>query len=159
MKNINKMMPVTSPMSSKDLQRLTECVSYIGQGALRRTLPPRRDHITQKVRMGRRTLYVSVHDDQAPAELFLRATGADCTPETIALYDVIARLLSIALQWGASSLEKVGDLLTGAQFGPCGPVSGHDRLKHYSDLRHRIYRQLPHSDLGHVQSIMKEVSL
>lgn len=31
--------------------------------------------------------------------------------------------MSIALQYGAS-LEKLGDLLTGAQFVPCGTVSG-----------------------------------
>jgi len=52
-------------MSDKDLQRVTECVSYIGQAAARRrSLPARRNHITQKVRIaGQRTLYISVHDD------------------------------------------------------------------------------------------------
>ncbi len=65
----------------------------------------------------------SVHDDQAPAEIFLLVKGADDSSETIALYDGIARLMSIALQYGAS-LEKVGGLLTGAQFAPCWPVSG-----------------------------------
>lgn len=77
MKNINKMMPLTSPMSSKNLQRLTERVSDIGQPSPRRSLPSRRNHITQKVRIGGRTLYVSVHDDHAPAGLFLRVKGAD----------------------------------------------------------------------------------
>jgi hypothetical protein len=95
--------------------------------AARLLLPSRRNHITQKVRIAdQRRLYISVHDDPFPAEIFLRVKGADCTPETIAHYDVIARLMSIALQYGAS-LEKLGDLLTGAKFGPCGPVSGHDR--------------------------------
>jgi len=84
----------------------------------RLALPSRRNHITQKVRIGnQRTLYISVHDDPSPAEIFLRVKGADCTPETIALYDVIARLMSLALQYGAS-LEKLGDLLRGAQFAP-----------------------------------------
>jgi hypothetical protein len=39
-------------------------------------------------------------------------------------------------------LEKLGDLLTGAQFAPCGPVSGHDRLKHGSSLPDLIGRHL-----------------
>jgi hypothetical protein len=76
----------------------------------RLTLPARRHHVTQKVRIPGRTLYISVHDDPTPAELFLRVKGLGCTAETIALYDVIARLASIALQHGAS-LAKVGDLL------------------------------------------------
>ena len=57
-----------------------------------------------------------MHDDPTPAEIFLRVKGADCTPETIALYDVIARLMSVALQYGAS-LDKLGDLFTGTLKG------------------------------------------
>lgn len=97
------------------------------------SLPARRNYITQKIRIGGRTLYISAHDDQASAEIFLRVKGNNCTPETIALYDIIARLMSIVLQYDAS-LEQVGDLLIGAQFAPCGPVSGHDRMKHCSSL-------------------------
>lgn len=144
-------------MSSKDLQRVTECVSYIGQDtSSRRSLPARRRHITQKVNIaGQRTLYVSVHDDEHPAEIFLRLKGADCTSELIGLYDVIARLLSVALQYGAS-LEKLGDLLTGAKFAPCGPVSGHDHLKHCSSLpdligRHLLIEYCGRTDLAHIQ--------
>ncbi len=85
--------------------------------------PARRHHITQKIRIGEPNRYVSVHDDQAPAEIFLLVKGADYSSETIASYDVIARLMSIALQYGAS-IEKLGDLLTGAQFAPGWPVSG-----------------------------------
>lgn len=46
----------------------------------RPALPSRRNHITQKVRIGGRTLYLSGHDDQAPAEIFLHVKGDDCTP-------------------------------------------------------------------------------
>lgn len=93
----------------------------------RLALPARRAHITQKVKIaGQRTLYLSIHDDEQPAEIFLRLKEPDCSSELIGLYDVIARLMSLALQYGAP-LEKVGDLLTGAQFTLCGPVSGHDR--------------------------------
>ena len=90
---------------------------------------------------GRRTLYLSVHDDTQPAEIFLRVKGLDCTAELVGLYDVIARLISIALPYGAP-LGKVGDLLTGAQFAPCGPVSGHDHLKSCTSLPDLIGRQL-----------------
>ncbi len=66
----------------------------------RLALPNRRHHITQKVRVaGQRTLYLSVHDDKQPAEVFLRVKGPDCSSELIGLYDVIARL-SIALLYG-----------------------------------------------------------
>jgi hypothetical protein len=86
----------------------------------RLSLPNRRNHITQKVKIaGQRTLYLSVNDDKQPTEIFLRLKGADCSSELIGLYDVIARLASLALQHGAL-LEKVGDLLTGAKFAPCG---------------------------------------
>jgi hypothetical protein len=67
----------------------------------RLTLPNRRPHITQKVKIaGRRTLYISVHDDDHPAEIFIRLKGPDCSSELIGLYDVIARLMSVALQYG-----------------------------------------------------------
>lgn len=89
-------------MSDKDLQRVTESVSDIGQAVSRRALPARRNHITQKVQIaGQRTLYLSVHDDADPAEIFLRVKGSDCSSELIGLYEVVARLMSIALQYGA----------------------------------------------------------
>lgn len=59
----------------------------------------------------------------------------------IGFYDFIARLMSLALQYGAP-VEKVGDLLTGIKFEPCGPVSGHDRIKYCSSLPDLIGRHL-----------------
>jgi hypothetical protein len=121
-------------MSDKHLQRVTESVAYIGHARVRRALTARRTHITQKLGIvGRRTLYISVHDDEQPEEIFLRVEGADCSSELIGLYDVIPRLMSIALQCGAP-LKKLGGLLAEAKFEPCGAVSGHDRLKHCSSL-------------------------
>jgi len=120
----------------------------------RRTLPTRRNHTTQKVRIaGQRTLYLSVHDDEHPSEVFLRVKGPDCSSELIGLYDVIARLMSLALQYGAP-LEKVGNLLAGAKFAPCGPVVGHDRLKHCSSVpdligRHLLVEYCGRHELGH----------
>ncbi|HKQ34480.1 MAG TPA: hypothetical protein VJT11_04155 [Nitrospiraceae bacterium] len=131
----------------------------------RLALPNRRIHITQKVKVaGQRTLYLSVHDDVQPAEIFLRLKGSDCSSELIGLYDVIARLMSLALQYGAP-LEKVGDLLAGAKFEPYGSVSGHDRLKHCTSLpdligRHLLVEYCGRAELAHVsanQSIIPEL--
>jgi hypothetical protein len=70
----------------------------------RLALPNRREHTTQKVRIaGQRTLYISVHDDEQPAEIFLRVKDPDCSAELIGLYDVVARLISIALQYGPAA--------------------------------------------------------
>jgi hypothetical protein len=90
-------------MTDKHLQRLTNCLADIGQApAPRRLLPARRHHVTQKVRIaGQRTLYISVHDQAQSAEIFLHLKGPDCSAELIGLYDVVARLMSIALQYGA----------------------------------------------------------
>ncbi len=144
-------------MSERDLQRLTSTVDDIDHGAnpRRLLLPPRRHHITQKVKIaGQRTLYLSVHDDEQPAEIFLRLKGSDCSSESIGLYDVVARLVSLALQYGAP-LEKVGALLAGAKFEPCGPVSGHDHLKYCSSLpdligRHLLVEYCGRQEMGHV---------
>jgi ribonucleoside-diphosphate reductase alpha chain len=122
----------------------------------RLALPSRRHHITQKVKIaGQRTLYISVHDDEHPAEIFLRMKGSDCSSELIGLYDVIARLICLALQYGAP-LEKIGELLAGAKFAPCGPVSGHDRLKFCRSLpdligRHLLVEYCGCHELGHVE--------
>ena len=50
------------------------------------------------------------------------------------------RLMRIALQY--ASLEKLGDLVSGAQFASCGPVLGHHHLKHCSSLPDLIGRHL-----------------
>jgi hypothetical protein len=122
-------------MSDKDLQRVTVCVSDIGQPASRRSFPSRRDHITQKVRIAdQRIFYISVHDDSSPSKLFLLVKKADCTLELIGLYDVVARLISVALQYG-TSLEKLGDLLTGAGSdlveNGCAPTGTDSCVCHY----------------------------
>ena len=67
----------------------------------RLALPSRRNHITKKVKItGHRTLYLSVHADARPIEIFLRVKGTECFSELIGLYDVMARLMSLALQHG-----------------------------------------------------------
>jgi hypothetical protein len=125
----------------------------------RLALSTRRNHITQKVIIaGLRTLYNSVHDEKHLAEIFLRVKGPACSSELIGLFDVIARLMSIALQYGAP-LEKLGDLLAGTQFAPCGPFAGHDRVKPCSSLpdligRHLLVEYCGKDDLAHTQRSM-----
>lgn len=120
-----------------------------------RTLANRREQVTQKVRIGgKRTLYVSVHDDPYPAELFLRIKGADCTSETIALYDILARLASLALQYG-TPLEKLADMLAHTKFEPCGPVLDHSRIKFCTSIpdfigRHLLVECCGRDDMAHV---------
>lgn len=119
------------------------------------TLSARRPHITQKVPIvDQRTPSMIVHDDEHTAEIFLRIKGPDCSQEVTGLYDVIARLLSRSSAIGAS-LEQLGDLLTGAKFAPCRPVSGHDRLEHCSSLpdligRHLLIECCGRGELAHV---------
>jgi hypothetical protein len=59
------MMIQECPMSDKDLQQVTECVSDIGQGSMRRRpLPARCHQLTQKVKVaGPCTLYISASVD------------------------------------------------------------------------------------------------
>ncbi len=118
-------------------------------------LPSRRNSTTQKVRIaGVRTMYLSVHDDAQPTELFIRVKGESCTSEVIALYDVLARLSSLALQYGVP-LEKVADMLYATKFSPAGPVTGHARIKFCTSPTDYIGRLLliehcGRSDLAHV---------
>ena len=121
----------------------------------RRELPSRRNHRTQKVRIaGQRTAYVSVHDDPAPAELFIRVRGVDCTSEVVGLYDIVGRLASLALQYGAP-LATVGEMLLGSKFEPAGLVSLHPKIKNCTSLpdligRHLLVECCGRADLAHV---------
>jgi hypothetical protein len=68
----------------------------------RQILSARRESVTQKIKVAnRRTVYLSTHAACPPLELFVRVRGQDCTAETVALYDCLARLASVALQYGA----------------------------------------------------------
>src|SRR5215217_6498014 len=78
------------PMSNKDLQVLTECLSYIGQPSSHRSLPPGPLPSTEKVWIAcKRTFYVSVHKHDWSAQIFLVLKGldallsySDCTPSS-----------------------------------------------------------------------------
>ena len=84
-----------------------------------------RNHVPLKVRIaGQHETYLSVHDDEQLTQMFLLVKGAHCSLK----FDVSARLLSLALQYSLP-LEKVADLLAGAKFTPCAPISGHEHIK------------------------------
>ena len=108
--------------------------------SIRLALPAHRNHITKKVIIASpRTLYLSIHDDNQPAEIFLRVIRARLLP---GIDRPLRRGCSLDEHRAANRppLEKVGELLTGAQFPPCGPMSRHDRIKHLSSLPDRIVR-------------------
>lgn len=73
----------------------------------RLAFPNCRNHTTQKVHIGgQRTIHISVHDNAWKAEISLRLKGSAYSSELSGLYNVVVRLMSIVLQFGAS-LEKV----------------------------------------------------
>jgi hypothetical protein len=66
----------------------------------RPALPNRRNHTTQKVRIGhQRTLNVNVYYDAQPTKILLRLKDSDCSAELVGLYYVVTRLMRIALQY------------------------------------------------------------
>jgi hypothetical protein len=108
----------------------------------RQILPARRESLTQKIRVGhRRTLYLSTHAAASPLELFVRVRGQDCTAETVALYDCLARLASVALQYGAP-VQTIGSLLSGVKVAPFGIVTGHPTIHFCSSLPDAIGQHL-----------------
>jgi hypothetical protein len=112
------------------------------RSATRQILPNRRESLTQKIRVGdRRTVYLSTHAARSPLELFVRVKGADCTAETIALYDILARLASLALQYGCP-VQTVGAMLQGAKVEPFGIVTGHPTIHFCSSLPDAIGQHL-----------------
>ncbi len=121
----------------------------------RRELPARREAITQKAYIGtQRTVYVSVHNDPHPAELFLRVKGKDCTSEIINLFDVLARISSKALQYGMP-VEEVGELLYQTKCEPAGVVQHHARIRNCTSLtdyigRHLLIEYCGRDELAHV---------
>ncbi len=122
----------------------------------RTPLPSRRGHITHKVSIGgrQRTLYLSVDEDAQPHEIFLRIKGQGCTAELVSLYDTLAKLMSLALQYDVP-LSKIGEMLIGTKCAPSGPVGGHARIKFCNSQqdfigRHLLLTHCHREDLAHV---------
>lgn len=121
----------------------------------RKKLPSRRDHITQRVRIGgKRTLYLSVDNEETPSEIFIRIRG-ETGSEKVCLYDVIARLISLAMQEGMQ-LEAIAERLLATRMEPAGPVEGDDHIKFCDGTldyigRHLLIRYCGRTELAHVK--------
>ena len=91
--------------------------------------PNRRNHITQKVRIaGQRTLYISLHDDEQPAEIFLRLKGRRAAPGWIA-GSLSGKSKAFSGQGGISDDPELNCLLAGMrdqtiEATSCGLVEG-----------------------------------
>ena len=70
----------------------------------RLALPNRRNHTTQKVHIGgHRSIHISVHDQRLEDRDLFTAEGQWLSSELSCLYNVVARLMSIVVQFGASA--------------------------------------------------------
>ncbi len=78
-------------------------------------------------------MYLSTHAASPPLELFVRVKGADCTAETIALYDVLARLASVALQYGCPHQPWISPLWREGQTGWAGHRTPDDPVRSLPD--------------------------
>ena len=123
----------------------------------RKTLPSRRNHITQRVKIGgKRTLYLSVDNDTEPSEIFIRIRG-ETGSEKVACYDVIARLISLAIQEGVP-LAAIAERLLATKMEPAGPVQGDDRIKMCDGTldyigRHLLVMYCGREDLAHIKKV------
>lgn len=123
----------------------------------RKKLPDRRDHITQRVRIGgKRTLYLSVDNETEPSEIFIRIRG-ETGSEKVACYDVIARLISLAIQEGVP-LASIAERLLATKMEPAGLVQGDDRIKMCDGTldyigRHILVMYCGREDLAHVKKV------
>jgi len=106
----------------------------------RTVLPNRRASSTTKIRVGgKRTVYLST--DTGHRELFVRVRGQDCTAEIVGLYDCVARLVSLSLQYGAP-LEMVAKMIEGVHDEHGGIVVGHKSIHFCSSLPDAIGQHL-----------------
>lgn len=123
----------------------------------RKTLPSRRNHITQRVKIGgKRTLYLSVDNETDPSEIFIRIRG-ETGSEKVACYDVIARLISLAIQEGVA-LESIAERLLATKMEPAGPVEGDEYVKFCDGSldfigRHLLIRYCGRDELAHVKKV------
>jgi hypothetical protein len=99
-------------------------------------------------------LYLSVDNEKEPSEIFIRIRGETGSEKT-ACYDVIARLMSMALQEGMS-LSDIAGQLHGTKMEPAGPVDGDAQIKFCDGSldyvgRHLLINFCGRDDLAHVK--------
>jgi hypothetical protein len=123
----------------------------------RTALPNRREHLTQKVKIGaHRTLYLSVDHPVTPRELFLRIRG-EADAEKVVAYDVLARLVSLALQHGVP-MADIGHVFHGTREETAGAVQYDARIKRCDGTldyvgRHLLVYFARREDLAHVAHV------
>lgn len=120
----------------------------------RKVLPNKRKGYTQKVKIGKQTIYLRTgeYDDGQLGEIFI-----DMHKEGAAFRSMLscfAISISIGLQHGAP-LEEFVDAFTFTKFEPSGPVRGHDSIKNSNSIVDYIFRDLginylERKDLVHV---------
>ena len=122
---------VVSPEQGQQPERLNKTTPPV-TGAFargrREPLPSRRKGETQKARVGGQTVYwrTGEYPDGRLGEIFIDLAGAGSTLDGFA--NCLAKIASIALQFGAPVSEVV-DALLGIRFEPAGHVELHDRIK------------------------------
>ena len=107
----------------------------------RKVIPNRRESVTQSFRvLPTRRVYIST-SGEPPQEIFLRIKGGEASSEVVALYDIVARLASLALQHGVPIVE-IGAMLRGVSVEPAGVVHGYERIKFCTSVPDVIGRYL-----------------
>ena len=121
----------------------------------REALPGRRLNFTQKVRIGRDSLYfcASEYEDVRIGEIFLNTNTGDASFKS--LLNCWAIAISIGLQYGVPPHEYT-DAFINTRFEPSGIIQGHKNIKMCSSMVDYIAREieityLGRDDLAHVK--------
>lgn len=107
----------------------------------REHLPARRRGFTDKARLGGQTFYLRTgeYEDGRLGEVFIDLAGAGSTLDGFA--NALAKMVSIALQFGAP-LAEVVEALMGIRFEPSGFVELHDEIKQATSIPDFVGRDL-----------------
>ncbi len=126
--------------------------------SIRIELPSRRQSVTQKVKIAGCTLFITVgfydEDKTLPGEIFLILDDAG-EKERI-LVDCLARMTSVAIQYGAPIHDLMERQWLGLKGKVCGPVQGDDRIKNCTSAldycaRYLLVHYCHRDDLAHVK--------
>jgi adenosylcobalamin-dependent ribonucleoside-diphosphate reductase len=113
----------------------------------RERLPARRGGYTQKARVGGQTVYLRTGEwpDGRLGEIFVDLANAGSTLDGFA--NCLAKMTSIALQFGAPA-DKVVEALLGTRFEPDGVVEEHERIKMAASIPDFVAKDLAINYLG-----------
>lgn len=125
-------------------------VDYWRAEALRpahEALPPRRPGLTTRVSVGGQTLYLRTgeYPDGRLGEIFITANRQGTF--TRAVLDALAKVISLALQYGMP-LDKLVDAFVHSRFEPAGRVDGDAEIQRATSIMDWIARRLALDYLG-----------